>query len=159
MNSSKFLIIISIIFLSSCAHGPVESVKSILGVSTRALEEARANGSYMVFDAELNACYNKTLEVLREFPAKVYMQNRTKGIIVAMGFRNNTFGVKDANISNDPLNEIIDTTELGIFFTKINANSTKVELSSLSTSLLEFSSEKIFKNLKVKLNITPASNE
>lgn len=151
MRFSKSLILISVIFLSSCAHGPVESVKSILGVSTRALEEARINGSFMVFDADINDCYYKTLETLREIPARVYMQNRTKGIIVAMGFRNSTFGIKETDLQSDPLNEVIDTTELGIFFTKMESNKTKVELSSLSTSLLEFASEKIFSKLENKL--------
>jgi hypothetical protein len=151
MKKSFFLILISFIFLSSCAHGPIESTKSILGISTRALEEARTNGAYMVFDAELDACYNKTLEALKEIPAKVYMQNKTKGIIVAMGFRNNTFGLKGDNLQNDPLNEIIDTTELGIFFTKLENNKTKIELSSLSSSLLEFASGKIFDKLQSKL--------
>jgi hypothetical protein len=95
-----------------------------------------------------------------ELPARIYMQNKTKGMIVALGFRSTNFNVNPGEeILNDPLNEKIDTTELGIFLTKIDTNSTKVEFSSLSASLLEFASEKISKNLKAKLNITKESHE
>lgn len=151
MPKKNFLLVIYCLFLISCAYGPVERIKSFLGVSTRSLEEARVNGVSEVFAADIDTCYEKAIEVLQAMPARIYMQNRKKYVLVAMGFERQKLTTPEESLPQDPLNETIDTTELGVFFQHQDKNKTKVEISSLSTSLLEFARDNFFPKLKTSL--------
>ena len=127
-----------------------ELPKKIWGSSTQALEQARAEGVSNTFSLDYETSFNKVIEILKKMDCYIHIKNKKRHLIVAMKFQGPD-----------------DTTEVGIFFTplekvapklrdgKNRENSltgftekdpevTEIELSCLSSSLLNYASEKIF---------------
>jgi len=109
-----------------------EGTKGFLGVSTRALEEARKDAIVKTFNYDYAACYDNTLDALKHMRAYVYKQDRKEHIIAIY-------------ISEQ------DTTPVGFFFKEIDKANTQVEVSSLSTYAKDFISEKVFSFLDKKV--------
>lgn len=143
------LLIISCFILSGCLGHIIEGTKSIAGVSTKSLEEARSRGVSQVFEADRAVCFDAALSVLKEMGGYIYMQNKKRNIIVAMDLEKNK--ISNTQETTDIEYDYIDTTQLGVFFSDAGANKTKIELSSLSTSLLERTSERFFSLLVKKV--------
>jgi hypothetical protein len=94
-------------------------------VSTAALQKARKNAvskevKYGYFEA-----YTKTLDILKETRSHVYKQSIKKHLIALY-------------VSEQ------DTTAVGIFFTEVDAEHTKIEVSSLSTYGKERVAQRLF---------------
>lgn len=140
MNRQIIIFLIIGFFLSGCAV--TEPFKSFLGISTKALENAKSQGISKVYDCEKDACFEKTLAVLKNMKTYIHIKNKEKGIITAMNFRK-----KDNSEEPDET----DTTELGIFFEKQDINKTKITITSLSTVLLNEYAQKIFDNIDKEL--------
>lgn len=104
--------------LSGCAS-LTEATKGIAGVSTKALEDNRSSAITKVFNYDYFSCYTKTLDILKHMDAYIYMQDIKKHMIAIYVSRE-------------------DTTAVGLFFKEIDANNTKIEVSSLSTYAKEF---------------------
>ncbi|MFA5090489.1 MAG: DUF3568 family protein [Candidatus Omnitrophota bacterium] len=120
-----------VIMFSGCA-ALKDSVKGFLGVSTRALEEARKDAISKTFNYDYFTCYTQTIDALKRMKAYVYQEDIKKRFIAIY-------------VTSE------DTTAVGIFFTEVDANNTKIEVSSLSTYAKEFISNKLFLDL-MKLN-------
>ena len=152
----------AICFLAGC-----ETTKKILGTSTQALEEARADGLSETFSCSFDECYEVVLglqrtekgayamdgsnelldqDAIRKKPKvsiekdaavedagvfDIFRQDRVRGIIVVMGIEGN-----------------VDTTEVGIFFTREAAAQTNVEISSLSSTAKRKMAESVFGKLR-----------
>lgn len=125
-------ILLIIVIVSGCARIS-ETSKVIAGTSTRALYEARASGKSQIFNLDLKTCYDKTILMLKKKKAYIYLHSLKEKRIVAMNFKG-----------------FNNTTEVGIFFSEINPSSTKLEISCLSTPLLEYASQEIFSGFQDK---------
>lgn len=136
-----FVIVIGLAaFLYGC-----ETVKTILGTSTRHLEKARIDAVTMTFDCGFEECFDAVLSLARnedmgdsmsgEKPFQVFSKNRVKSHIVVMGLDGN-----------------IDTTEVGIFFTAFENKGTKIDVSSLSTSAKEKTAKAVYRELNLRYN-------
>jgi len=104
-----------------------ELPKKIWGSSTQALEQARKDGVSKTFDLDYESSFNKVVRVLEELGCHIHIKDKRRHLIVAMHFQGAD-----------------DTTELGIFFAEKDSQTTEIELSCLSSSLLNYASEKIF---------------
>ena len=92
-----------------------DAPKNILGYSTREMEEARATSSYLVYQTDLKSAFDAVADIVTDKSLYVHIKDELRGMIVVM----NVPGV-------------VDTTEVGIFFTA-QENGVKVEVSSRST--------------------------
>ena len=104
-----------------------ELPKKVWGSSTQALEQARAEGVSNTFSLDYETSFNKVIEILKKMDCYIHIKNKKRHLIVAMKFQGPD-----------------DTTEVGIFFREKDPQVTEIELSCLSSSLLNYASEKIF---------------
>ena len=128
----RTIIFASFLFLSGCAHLE-EAGKEIWGTSMAHLESARASGESTQVSLPLDKCFKKTETLLVASKAVVYLKDKDKKYLAAMNFQGH-----------------VDTTQVGIFFTKSGDDLTKVEVSSLSPQLVRQVSEFLFPKLKEK---------
>lgn len=115
-----------------------EGAKGIAGLSTRCLEDARKDAAVQVFQCDHKTCYDKSLEILKQMHTYVYAQDKKKDLIAIYASAE-------------------DTTPVGLFFKKIDANNTQIEVSSPSTLTKENIATKLFPGLVIALN--PAAKE
>ncbi len=126
------------VLLMGCAQ-VTEVGRTIWGTSTRALTDARIDAIVLNYECFYDECYKAVLgltsdqlieDKFKEKTFKLFHENYIKGYIVIMGVEGN-----------------VDTTEVGIFFSHIKENVTKIEVSSLSTTAKEKVAHIINKNL------------
>lgn len=109
--------------LSGCAT-PGDIWKEFLGVSTKGIEEARADALTKVFDCDYKTCYEKAEALLRKMPnVSIYRKDKSMIAIYVI----------------NP-----DTTPVGIFFKEIDSGHTQVEVSSGSTPTKEWVANTVF---------------
>lgn len=156
----KYLIVMLVllfgVFLVSGCSYIKDIPKNIWGSSTRALENARGDALQKEFKCEFDACFDAVLSLTRAYvPPKIieaeedeeeeeeeeedtisvfngfalFIKDRAKKHIVVMGVPGS-----------------INTTEVGIFFTKLD-NAVRVEVSSLSANAKRVAAEIIFEAL------------
>ena len=111
------------IFLTGCA-GLQETAKGVAGVSTKVLEDGRANAIKKTFSVDYAKCRDMVNDVLLENKVYVYARNEEKKMI-AFYFTAS------------------DTTPVGVFFTPLNNSSTEVAVTSPSRYSKEFIADKI----------------
>ncbi|MFH1359451.1 MAG: hypothetical protein ABIJ41_00245 [Candidatus Omnitrophota bacterium] len=123
------LVLIVCLSLTGCAH-ITEFTKKLWGSSTEALEEARIDAERRIFQCKDLDCFDQVLQIAEEEELTVFIQDRKKSMIVLMG-----------------IPEVIDTTEIGVFFLGLGETETKVEISSLSQNAKNKASDLIFMRL------------
>jgi hypothetical protein len=121
-----FLILTSFIGCASVK----ELGKKIWGSSTEALEEARKDGLKKTVNLDYETSFDKITDILKELKCQMYIKDKRRHIIVAINFQ----GPKD-------------TTEVGLFFAEKDSDQTEIELSSISSSILNYAAEKIFSQI------------
>lgn len=139
------LLLILTVFLCSSCETIIEIPKTILGTSTRGLEKARINSVSRVYTCAYSDCYQAILDMARldekmrpvneDGFFNIFQHDRIKGIIVVMGIPGN-----------------VDTTEVGIFLTVLDANNVKVEVISKSTSAKKKVAKVVFDELGSRFN-------
>ncbi|MDD4980143.1 MAG: hypothetical protein PHC54_02570 [Candidatus Omnitrophica bacterium] len=112
------------ILMSGCAS-LTEAAKGFAGISTKVLEDNRSSAITKVFNYDYFSSYTKTLDILKRMEAYIYKQDIKKHMIAIYVSRE-------------------DTTVVGLFFKEIDANNTKIEVSSPSTYAKEFISAGVF---------------
>jgi hypothetical protein len=112
-----------IVLLAGCA-GVRETAKGVAGVSTKALEDGRANAIKKTFSVDYAKCRDMVNEVLKENSVYVYARDEAKKMIA--------FYLTES-----------DTTPVGVFFTALNDTSTEVAVTSPSRYSKEFIADKI----------------
>lgn len=127
-------IMVFLLLFSGCASPSryPAPLASIVGRNIRDLEEARTTGVSRTFEMPLDETFTKTLDILETEKLTVFMRSASKEYIVAMGFHRQ-----------------IDTTRVGIFFDAIGEGSTKVTISSLSSTALPKAEKIIFEGLSL----------
>jgi hypothetical protein len=133
MSNSKLTIILALALLIIGCVGPKEAMKGFLGVSTRELELARKDAVKKSFDINYDLCNAKTLELLNKIKASVYAKDIKNGMIAIY-------------VSET------DTTSVGIFFNKLSAGRTEIEVTSRSTYFKNMISQKLFAALEKEIN-------
>jgi hypothetical protein len=124
-----FFTLLFIISTAGCASMK-EAARGFVGISTKSLEDARKDAVKNTFSYDYKTSYTKVESVLKEKGSYIYSQDSQKKMIAIY-------------VSE------LDTTPVGIFFTKIDANNTQIEVSSPSTSAKELISNRIFSALEV----------
>ncbi|MBD3296079.1 MAG: hypothetical protein GF392_01770 [Candidatus Omnitrophica bacterium] len=94
-------------------------MRSLLGTNISDLQKARSGGKTKIVALSRDKAFDKVLRVLDEKSLTVFMSDREKGYIVAIGLPKQT-----------------STTRVGIFFETADKDHTKITLSSLSSSAL-----------------------
>lgn len=137
-NKNVFLFAVIILFFSGCAQLQ-EVSKTIWGSSTRALDNARETAIFKEYNCTVSECFDVALslgskdESLETQAVKSYtilLKDLRKDVIVVIGVPGS-----------------VDTTEVGIFFVKLQSNSTRIEISSLSSYAKQKVAEALFKEL------------
>ncbi len=118
------------LMLGGCASFN-EKCKKVWGSSIQHLEDVRQEGRSQDFGLSLDEAFLKVKKVIASMKADIYLENKEKGFLVAMNFKNH-----------------VDTTQAGIFFTSLDSSDIKIEVSSLSPRLVDEVSDKIFAELK-----------
>ena len=108
-----------------------ETGKKIWGSSITHLEEARPDGKSEKINLTLQECFDRTEKILNNRSAVIYPKDKNKRYLVAMNFKGH-----------------VDTTQVGIFFTKIEDQLTQVEVASMSPSLVDEVAAFLFPELK-----------
>lgn len=119
-----FLLFLIAGFSAGCSQS-VEVTRKVWGSSTRTLENERVRAARDVYTCEYDECYNiiRNLGSLAvgkqkaDSPYKIFQEKRKDGMLVVMGVPGN-----------------VDTTEAGIFISRIKVDETAVEVTSLSRS-------------------------
>jgi len=104
-----------------------ESGRWLVGVSTKDIESSRKGALIRSFNYGYNACYDKARKILLDIGAYIYAKNKDMIAIY---------------VSEE------DTTPVGLFFKKIDAQRTQIEVSSPSTYAKELISGKVFSALE-----------
>ncbi len=137
----KYLITILIIFIFLTSCSPLETAR-LTGIGLRPFK-TKGKVYSQTFEKDLVTCYKKTEKIIKSFEALLYRGSPKKGFIVSMGY-------------NEIFPAASYSTEVALFFTGVDENKTKIEISSLNHNLSEFISQKIFEELKNP--IPPESN-
>ncbi len=120
-------------FMTGCTHVK-EAVKQIWGSSISHLEKERPNGMSESFAMPLDACFQGVERIIIFYGGDVYLKDEKKRYLAAMGFKGS-----------------VDTTQVGIFFTTLDDNHTKVEVVSMSPRLMKRVAGFVFAGLKKPL--------
>lgn len=120
------------IFVVGCASLQ-EVGKKLWGSSTQALEKKRGSGRIAKFRCSLDECFDEVLNILKQDEAIIFKQDRDASYIVAINFE-----------------DVIATTEVGIFFETSHPHIATVEITSLNHRLQEQEAAYIFSELEKK---------
>jgi hypothetical protein len=128
MKLSKILLIMSALCAtlipSGCCTTPTEIWRVTAGTSTESIERARRNALVKIFGYEYGTCYVKTEELVKKIP-KLSVYSKNEGMIAVY--------YDDINI-----------TPVGLFFTEVDSNHTKVEVASPSRDAREYVAKSVF---------------
>ena len=130
MKNLLFLSIALFLLVSAGFASSKYNLPALAGLNIRDLESAKDHGAARTFDMSRDDAFEKTIGILENERLTVFRSSKKKGYIVAMGFK-----------------EQVDTTRVGIFFEAISEASTKVTLSSLSSTALPKAEKIIFGGL------------
>ena len=111
-----------------------ETAKGIAGVSTKVLEEGRKDAIIKIFSCDSDTCYDRVKE----------MFNRTGSYIYARDTKKQMLAIYVAET---------DTTPVGIFFEGLDANNTRIEVSSPSIYAKELIAEQILRMFEPELKL------
>ena len=126
-----FLLLISILLITSgCGH-VTEVSKTVWGSSTRALETSRDDAPTQSFACSFEKCYDEVLSFAQAEGYVVFQERKAEKLLVLMG-----------------VPKSVDTTEVGIFFTAVGPEETKLEVASLSSYAEEIVSDAFFSQLE-----------
>lgn len=112
------------LFMCGCATSPSNVWKEVVGVSTKPVDDARADAMTKVMNYDYKTCYEKAEKLLKEMPY-VSIYHKDKSMIAVYVINPNT-------------------TPAGIYFKEIDAKRTQVEVSSESTPTKEWVANSIF---------------
>ena len=131
MKLLKTLLIILILLIQAGCLPSKEYVKIPLGTSTYELEKIRKDAIAAEFKIPHDEAFKKIQEILKTGGCSIFYKNHKKKVLVAMEFKG-----------------FINTSQAGIFLTKINQSETKVEITSQSQNLAKEASKIIFPALE-----------
>lgn len=141
---TKSLLIILIVVFSGCAQ-LTETSKVVLGTSTKALEEGRIDAIKKSYSCSYQECFYAVLSLGRKEELEpmsedkyfdVFSNKMDKDYLVVMGVPGN-----------------VDTTEVGIFFSRRSLKAVEVEITSRSSSAKRKVAKAVFKELDMRFPV------
>ena len=120
---------------TGCVHLK-EGGRRIWGSSIAHLEEARADGQALDVTLGRDAAFERIGAILKESGAQVYLKDPDKAYLAAMGFTGS-----------------VDTTQVGIFFEPRTQDATRIEVASLSPSLVDRVTGLLVKKLEGQVSL------
>lgn len=117
----------SIVMLTGCA-AVKESAKGFAGVSTKVLEEKRSGAIKNEFAISYPECYVRVKKIVGAHDSYIYSDDTQKRLLAFY-------------LSKE------DTTVVGIFFTEIDSQHTRLEISSPSIYAKELIAKRVFSEL------------
>ncbi|MFH1691210.1 MAG: hypothetical protein ABIC68_01360 [Candidatus Omnitrophota bacterium] len=128
--SQLFFLVFVFCLMAGCAHIQ-EAAKQLWGSSISHLEKERPNGQSQDFALPLDRCFQEVQDIVNFYRGNVYLKDEKKRYMAAMGFKG-----------------FVDTTEVGIFFTVLDDQHTKIEVASMSPKLMRKVAGYIFTGLQ-----------
>ncbi len=128
---SKFKVVFCVLLLAALTGGCArlkEGAKGVAGLSTKALEEERADAIKKTFNYGYDKCYGDINAMLKRYGSYIYAEDAKKKMLAIY-------------ISEE------DTTPVGIFFKIVDDNNTQIEVSSSSAYAKEFIARRITRAL------------
>ncbi len=126
-----YIILLSAILLSSGCSTINCDIGSIAGTNLQDLKRARSEGISRISEVSLSEAFDDTSDILREKGLVIYQSSKKAGYIVFMGLARQN-----------------NTTRIGVFFESLDANKTKITISSLSSSALKQAESILFTSLR-----------
>ena len=131
MNRKLSIFIVVIFSLSFLGCAKIKEIPKVLwGSSTKALDEARHQGVSKNYNCNIELCFEDILELAKKEDLEIYIKDHKRWLIVVMGIQDN-----------------IETTEVGLFFSALSSKETKIEVVSLSDSAQKTAATMFFKSL------------
>nr|AEI30530.1 secreted protein [uncultured microorganism] len=127
-NLCLIICVFSVSILTISCATIKEAAKGVAGVSTKILEDGRADAITKNFSYDYFTSYTRSLDALNEMGAYIYAQSLKQRMIAVYVSKR-------------------DTTPVGIFFKEIGTNNTQVEVSSPSLTAKSLISARLFKAL------------
>ena len=127
--------IVALIFAAVVLNGCVSTkafLEKVKGSSTLEVEQYRSSALKKVFDYDYNTCYEKTDKLLAQMP-NVLVYHRDPDLIALY------------------YSDKASTTSAGVFFTKIDATHTQVEISSAAMLVKEWIAKNVFSETVIKV--------
>lgn len=114
---------------------------TIAGTYLKGLERNRENGTSRAVNYSIDEAFERTLNILVAMKAKVMRVQSQSYSILAV--------VSGGPMLDDSIDSTFDANaaDVGIFFTEEGPQRTKISLSCLSTSILEYTANTIFSKL------------
>lgn len=131
LSKKYFFIFLFFILLSSGCASLHEKGKKIWGSSVAHLENTRQDGKSGDIALPLDDCFDRTQKIFESIGAVVYPIDENKRYLAAMNFKGH-----------------VNTTQVGIFFSKKEDRLTHVEVASMSPSLADEVAQLLFEELK-----------
>ena len=175
-HHSCFTILAVSVLVTGCASIK-ETAKVMWGSSTRALEEARADGISKTYHCQFDECFDAVLSLARtesaiyltsgyegekiqpvSDEAKAAQQEQAQAETPVIDQESDLFEIFMSNRQKGYLVVMgivgnVDTTEVGIFFSTYAPGVMKIEISSLSSKAKRKVAEDLFKQLDLKFQI------
>ena len=134
MKNSIFSLLVSLLIVSSSLSGCAsigDPIGDFIGTGLSDLQKARANGLTRDFPIAYDAAFDTAIDVIKANNLVSYQSDRKKGYIVFMG-----------------LPKQVDTTRVGVFFESLDSSTTRITISSLSSTALAKAGSLIFGGLE-----------
>ena len=126
-----YFVLLLVFALTGCATVK-EGIKCVVGVSTKCLETTRKDAIKKTFNLDYATCESRTRDILKKTNAYIYAEDKAQDLIAVY-------------VSTT------DTTPVGIFFDKIDANNTEIEISGPSSDANEIMSKRVFNAIEGKV--------
>lgn len=129
---SMFLVLFSLAGCSTCSI-VTDPIADFIGTGLSDLQKARANGLTRDFPIAYDAAFDTAIDIIKANNLVSYQSDRKKGYIVFMG-----------------LPKQVDTTRIGVFFESLDSSTTRITISSLSSTALAKAGSLIFGGLETR---------
>ncbi len=128
MRKLIFILLVACFIFSSLGCACLkESMRGLLAISTKEIENARSSAIVRIFDYDYQTCYSKVEASLSAIDSYIYAK------------RDDLIAVYVSQT---------DTTPAGVFLKKIDSNKTQLEIASPAEDAKEYLAEKIFSALE-----------
>ena len=129
---------IGVLFLNGCVvlESGQETVKTIWGSSTRALENERVHAQVKTYSFSYWEVFKAAKRVIEQQGYVLFKSDDIRGVMIVMG-----------------VPQTVNTTEIGIFFVEEGERQTRIEVTSLSTNAKRLLSKTLFEGLDIAFGL------
>lgn len=132
---SPLFLVIVLFSLAGCSTYSIvtDPIADFIGTGLSDLQKARDKGLTRDYPIPYDEAFDRTVKTLKDDGFVSYQSDKKKGYIVFMG-----------------LPKQVNTTRVGVFFESIDANNTRITVSSLSSTALAKAGSIVFGGLETR---------